>query len=236
MSTTSNNTSDPIHVNSSIANQGSTQMNQMKKKTDLHRRKSNAQNAKIINEFILEGKEHAMKALQSFEAAGMGAMFCLGGSISASHIDVGRIYTTSNMMKLEHYGPIISETLSFKQLPPQKYEELEYLKISAELLKDKYGINEGTGTLSKMNKSKLVEVVKENWYDTGFPMATRLCELVQNSSTAADVSANSLSKREVTTFAHKMSKKRPHSVDKHLCGTEFTKSKKPKCTLRGKIR
>ena len=103
-------------------------------------------------------------------------------------------------------------------------------------MKDKYGINEGTGTLSKMNKSKLVEVVKENWYDTGFPMATRLCELVQNSSTAADVSANSLSKREVTTFAHKKSKKRPHSVDKHLCGTEFTKSIKPKCTLRGKIR
>jgi hypothetical protein len=57
----------------------------------------------------------------------MGAMFCLGGSISDSYIDVGKLHTTSDMMKLEHYGPIISETLSFKQSPPQKYEELEYL-------------------------------------------------------------------------------------------------------------
>ena len=54
-------------------------------------------------------------------------MFCLGGSISDSYIDVGKLHTTSDMMKLEHYGPIISETLSFKQSPPQKYEELEYL-------------------------------------------------------------------------------------------------------------
>ena len=72
MSSSSINTSDPVNVHSAIADQGSTQMNQMKKKTILHRRKSDAQNAKIINEFVLEGKEHAMKAYQSFEAAGHG--------------------------------------------------------------------------------------------------------------------------------------------------------------------
>ena len=48
MSTSSITTSDFVNVHSAIANQGSTQMNQMKKKADLHRRKSDAQNAKIM--------------------------------------------------------------------------------------------------------------------------------------------------------------------------------------------
>ena len=120
---------------------------------------------RVVSKLLSEGQEHLFKALQCFEAINYNAVVMINGQVKKQKVDVGEIYATHEMRYLEDWASIISEYVSIAD-NTSKYESIGYLKHTAGKLKKRYGID-SKGTIDNMSKDKLVNLIKENWYDDG---------------------------------------------------------------------